>query len=88
MRTRLKAARMPGIAFFLLALGLTLVLTGCPARGLNVKVYFLSNNDGGLVRRQENELVRFPEAEGYRCMNPQDFDATVQLVRSCLERRP
>jgi len=82
MKTFSKAARRLAIAFC------SLTLMGCPKAGLDVKVYFLDANSGGLVRKQENEFIRFDEADGYRCMSPKDFDATVQFVRSCLERRP
>lgn len=78
---------MPYKALFPTVLGLAPFLAGCPAHGLNVKVYYLSNEDGGLVRKQENEVIPFSQAEGYRCMNQADFDAVVELVRSCVNSK-
>lgn len=82
MRTFLKAAR--------LALGglLALGLGGCPSAGLQVRVYYLDANTGGLIRQQDQEFLTWEQAQGYRCMSPKDFDATVEFVRSCLEQRP
>lgn len=65
-----------------------LLLSGCPGAGLRVRVYYLNNEAGGLVRKQDNEIIYFKDAEGYRCMNQADFDATVEFVRSCMERKP
>jgi len=87
MKTFSKVAKLPEKALLLAALGVAPMMAGCPAHGLNVKVYYLSNEDAGLVRRQEQEIVPFPQAEGYRCMSPQDFDAIVELVRSCVDTR-
>jgi hypothetical protein len=86
MRTFLKAAKLPHVAFSLYLLGMGALLVGCPAHGLNVRVYYLSNEDGGLVRKQAGEVIPFQQAEGYRCMNQQDFDAVVELVRSCIDK--
>ena len=66
----------------------SLLLAGCETPGLRVKVYYLSNEAGGLVRVQDNEVLYFKDAEGFRCMNQPDFDATVEFVRSCMERKP
>lgn len=65
-----------------------LFLAACETAGLRVKVYYLSNEAGGLVRLQENEVISFKDAEGYRCMNQQDFDVTVEFIKSCMERKP
>jgi hypothetical protein len=66
----------------------SLLLTGCETPGLRVKVYYLNNEAGGLVRLQDKEVIYFKDAEGFRCMNQADFDATVEFVRSCMERKP
>ena len=65
-----------------------LLLAGCPGPGLRVKVYYLNNEAGGLVRQQAGEVIYFRDAEGFRCMNRPDFDATVEFIRACMERKP
>ena len=82
MKTFLKAARLA------LGASMALTLTGCPMAGLKVRVYYLDADSGGLVRKQENEFLTWEQAQGYRCMSPKDFDATVEFIRSCMESKP
>ena len=69
----------------LLSLFLCLALLGCRAP-LRVKIYYLDEDQGGLVRKQENETLPFRDAQGYRCMSPEDFEATLNYLKSCRYR--
>jgi hypothetical protein len=51
-----------------------------------VKIYYLDEDQGGLVRKQENETLPFRDAQGYRCMSPEDFEATLNYLKSCRYR--
>lgn len=53
--------------------------------GLNVKLYRINNERGGIYRGQANELLRFPQVEGYYCTSPQDMQKLVEAYRSCQE---
>lgn len=81
-RSSLKAAKLACAGLAAVALG------GCPTAGLDVRVYYLEPDQGGLVRRQESEYLTWEQARGYRCMSPKDFDATVEFIRSCMDARP
>lgn len=71
---------------FGLVFGLVTGISSCGHAGLKVKVYYLDAVQGGLVRTQEQEVIPFDQATGYRCMSPADFDATLTLLRSCLQQ--
>lgn len=60
------------------------VLLACGHAGINAKVYYLDADQGGLVRKQDNEVKPFKDAQGYRCTSPQDFDAILNMLKSCL----
>lgn len=57
------------------------LLSGC-RQNLGVKIYFLDAEQGGLVRKQANEVRPFSEARGYRCLSPQDFNSAIMYLNS------
>lgn len=53
------------------------------APGLKIKTWYLDENQGGLVRKNENKVLKFRDAQGYRCVSKSDFDALVEVYKSC-----
>lgn len=66
-------------------ISLTLCFAGAVscANGLKVKVYYSMPNRDGLYRKQENELVLYRDSEGYRCLNPSDWEAVLNYMKAC-----
>ena len=60
----------------LAAVGLSLLLMSC--KSISVKIYAVDADAGGLVRKQENELLPFDKAKGYLCTSPSDFETIMQ----------
>lgn len=85
LRTMKTYSGAKGFVFGLL-MGACSGVASCGHAGLKAKIYYLDAAQGGLVRTQENEVIPFDKATGYRCMSPADFDATLTLLRSCLEQ--
>ena len=69
-----------------LMMGACTGVASCGHAGLKAEIYYLDAAQGGLVRTQAKEVIPFDRATGYRCMSPADFDATLTLLRSCLEQ--
>jgi hypothetical protein len=67
-------------------LGASITIASCGHAGINAKIYYLDAAQGGLIRKQEKEVIPFDKATGYRCMNPEDFNATLTLLKSCLDQ--
>lgn len=44
-----------------------------PTEGPAIKIYAIKEN--GLVRSQNNELLKFENSQGYICMNHSDYEA-------------
>lgn len=70
----------------LVALGAILgaSLPACGTIRLNIKTWFLDEEQGGLIRKHDNaptEVLPFPEAKGYRCVNKADFDLLINLAK-------
>jgi len=61
----------------------TLSISGCD-KGLDVKLYRLDSDRGGLVRSQDDEFYSCSDqsVDGYVCISKEDFTT---LVNSCLE---
>lgn len=60
-------------------------MTNRDGNGPIVKVYVSKPEQGGLVRAQENEIVKYEESANYRCLNKEDFDA---LINYCFNPKP
>lgn len=66
----------------LLCAVVSLGTSSCRSAGLGVKVY--QHQDGvGMVRGQDNEVVTYRDANGWFCMNPEDFRKVVEFIDAC-----
>lgn len=57
--------------------------TNCGPPSLNVKLYRMNHERGGLYRGQDDELIPYPQADGYYCMNQDDMRKVVQFIAGC-----
>lgn len=73
-------------ASLLVGLVLGAFITACGSAGLRVKIYYLDEEQGGLVRKQAGEVRSFRDSTGYRCTSPQDFDAILGVLKTCRDR--
>lgn len=48
-----------------------------------MKVYQHQIERNGMYRGQDNELVPYEQANGWFCMNPEDFRKVVEFIQSC-----
>jgi hypothetical protein len=57
------------------------------ASGVTVKVYNSNPAKGGLVRAQANEIIRYEDSKGFKCLNNEDaktlFNDYVACKRLC-----
>ena len=67
----------------LIAMVFSLGNSSCRSAGLGVKVYNHQVERGGMYRGQDNELVPYEQANGWFCMNPDDFRKVVDFIDSC-----
>lgn len=71
-----------------ISLSLLFLLMSAASCGRNVpsgpivKIYISKPDEGGLVRKQdeENPLIRYEDSENYRCLSKDDFD---ELINYC-----
>lgn len=49
--------------------------TSCAHPGLKIKVYYSDPDQGGLVRKQANEVIPYAATKGYFALNPSDAEA-------------
>lgn len=50
--------------------------------GLNVKVYLSMPEQGGLVRAQANEIIKYENSSGYLCLSEADTEALLNYCHS------
>lgn len=51
-------------------------------QGLNVKVYLSIPEQGGLVRSQDNEVIKYEHSQGYLCLSEPDTEALLNYCNS------
>jgi hypothetical protein len=60
-------------------------MTNRDGDGPIVKIYVSNPEKEGLVRSQENEIIKYSDSAGYRCLNKEDFD---KLINYCFNPKP
>ncbi len=69
---------------FVMGVVLSVGLPACGGPRLNVKTWYLDQDQGGLIRKHDaapTEVLPFEQAVGYRCVNRADFDMLMYLAK-------
>lgn len=70
---------------FLLIITMLICLgnTNCGPPGLNVKLYRLNHERGGLYRGQDDELIQYQDADGYYALSENDMRKVLEFIKGC-----
>lgn len=69
--------------FFIIPFVITAAMPQGCSHGLNIKIYYSRPDLDGVYRKQDDELIRYQDTEGYRCLNPSDWEAVLNYVKAC-----
>jgi len=47
-----------------------------------VRVYVSEPEDGGLVRKQEDEILLYQDSKGYLCVSPDEAEALITVLET------
>jgi hypothetical protein len=70
-------------ALLIAALVFCMGATNCGTATLGTKLYRVNDARGGLYRGQSDELIPYPQADGYYCMSPDDMRKVVEFIAGC-----
>lgn len=65
--------KLLSVLSILIVTGIMACSTSAP-RGPIVKVWVSKPDRGGLVRSQDNQIIKYEDSLNYRCMSKKDFD--------------
>lgn len=63
-------------------------MLGACAKDLGIKVYMTDVDKKGLYRAQDDELIKWENADGYYCTNSQGMRKLVEAYRLCKDLQP